>query len=119
MLPRWPFPARLPPRCGDVSHSNTPGSAPATSTILSADSARPTCRHRWGCAAETRVEPGSVRRDELGRHHAHSNRRIANELHTSQKTTSNHVSNIPAKLHASSRTEAAAMAHRHGLPVPD
>ncbi|MFE0632246.1 AAA family ATPase [Streptomyces sp. NPDC058864] len=46
----------------------------------------------------------------------HSNRRISEELYISQKTTSTHVSNILAKLGASSRTEAAAMAHRHGLP---
>ncbi|MDX2815280.1 AAA family ATPase [Streptomyces sp. PA03-5A] len=46
----------------------------------------------------------------------YSNRRISEELHISQKTTSTHVSSILAKLGASSRTEAAAMAHRHGLP---
>ncbi|GIF98929.1 helix-turn-helix transcriptional regulator [Catellatospora citrea] len=45
----------------------------------------------------------------------HSNRRIANELFISPKTTSTHVSNILAKLGASSRTEAAAIALRHGL----
>ncbi|MFY1671975.1 helix-turn-helix transcriptional regulator [Plantactinospora sp. WMMB334] len=49
----------------------------------------------------------------------YSNRRIADQLYISQKTTSNHVSNILTKLHASSRTEAAAIAHRHGLPVTD
>ncbi|WP_326578664.1 AAA family ATPase [Actinacidiphila glaucinigra] len=46
----------------------------------------------------------------------YSNRRISEELYISQKTTSTHVSNILAKLGASSRTEAAAMAHWHGLP---
>jgi DNA-binding CsgD family transcriptional regulator len=46
----------------------------------------------------------------------YSNRRIAEELTISQKTTSTHVSNILAKLGASGRTEAAAIAHRHGLP---
>jgi len=33
----------------------------------------------------------------------------------SAKTASVHVSNILAKLHAASRTEAAAIAHRAGL----
>lgn len=46
----------------------------------------------------------------------YSNRRISEELYISQKTTSTHVSHILAKLGASSRTEAAAMAHRYGLP---
>jgi DNA-binding NarL/FixJ family response regulator len=45
----------------------------------------------------------------------HSNRDIAAELFISAKTASVHVSNILAKLHAASRTEAAAIAHRTGL----
>ncbi|WP_406066152.1 AAA family ATPase [Micromonospora sp. NBC_00860] len=45
----------------------------------------------------------------------YSNRRIAEELFITQKTTSTHVSSILAKLGASSRTEAAAIAHRAGL----
>jgi len=44
-----------------------------------------------------------------------SNRDIAAELFISAKTASVHVSNILAKLHAASRTEAAAIAHREGL----
>jgi DNA-binding CsgD family transcriptional regulator/tetratricopeptide (TPR) repeat protein len=44
-----------------------------------------------------------------------SNRDIAAELFISAKTVSVHVSNILAKLHAASRTEAAAIAHRAGL----
>lgn len=44
-----------------------------------------------------------------------SNRDIAAELFISAKTASVHVSNILAKLHAASRTEAAAIAHRAGL----
>ncbi|MFE9189497.1 AAA family ATPase [Micromonospora sp. NPDC007208] len=47
----------------------------------------------------------------------YSNRRIAEELYISQKTASTHVSNILAKLGASGRTEAAAMAHRLGLLI--
>jgi DNA-binding CsgD family transcriptional regulator len=43
------------------------------------------------------------------------NRDIAAELFISAKTASVHVSNILAKLHATSRTEAAAIAHRAGL----
>jgi DNA-binding CsgD family transcriptional regulator len=41
-----------------------------------------------------------------------SNREIASELFISAKTASVHVSNILAKLDASSRGEAAAIAHR-------
>ncbi|WSL21965.1 LuxR C-terminal-related transcriptional regulator [Streptomyces sp. NBC_01283] len=41
-----------------------------------------------------------------------SNRRIAEELFISPKTASVHVSNILAKLGASGRGEAAAIAHR-------
>jgi len=44
-----------------------------------------------------------------------SNRDIAAELFISAKTASVHVSNILAKLHAASRTEAAAIAYRVGL----
>src|SRR5262249_21874311 len=45
-----------------------------------------------------------------------SNRDIAAELFISTKTASVHVSNILAKLNVTSRTEAAAMAYRAGLP---
>jgi DNA-binding CsgD family transcriptional regulator len=44
-----------------------------------------------------------------------SNREIATELFIAPKTVSVHVSNILAKLGASSRTEAAAIAHDNGL----
>jgi DNA-binding CsgD family transcriptional regulator len=44
-----------------------------------------------------------------------SNRDIAAELFISPKTAGVHVSNILAKLNATSRTEAAAIAHRAGL----
>ncbi|HEU4541902.1 MAG TPA: AAA family ATPase [Jiangellaceae bacterium] len=44
-----------------------------------------------------------------------SNREIGNELFISAKTASVHVSNILAKLGASGRVEAAAIAHRDGL----
>jgi DNA-binding CsgD family transcriptional regulator/tetratricopeptide (TPR) repeat protein len=51
-----------------------------------------------------------------------SNRQIADALFISRKTASVHVSNILGKLGASSRVEAAAMAHRLGLgadaPLP-
>jgi DNA-binding CsgD family transcriptional regulator len=44
-----------------------------------------------------------------------TNREIGNELHMAEKTASVHVSRILAKLDVRSRTEAAAVAHRHGL----
>jgi DNA-binding CsgD family transcriptional regulator len=44
-----------------------------------------------------------------------NNREIASTLFISPKTASVHVSNILAKLGASSRTEAAAIAHRESL----
>ncbi len=44
-----------------------------------------------------------------------SNREIAAELFIAAKTASVHVSNILAKLGVSTRTEAAAVAHRSGL----
>jgi DNA-binding CsgD family transcriptional regulator len=45
----------------------------------------------------------------------YSNREIGAALFIAPKTASVHVSNILAKLHASSRTEAAAIAHSNGL----
>jgi DNA-binding NarL/FixJ family response regulator len=44
-----------------------------------------------------------------------SNPQIAAELFISPKTASVHVSNIISKLGVTSRGEAAALAHRHGL----
>ncbi len=44
-----------------------------------------------------------------------TNREIGSELHMAEKTASVHVSRILAKLDVRSRTEAAAVAHRHGL----
>ena len=44
-----------------------------------------------------------------------SNREIAAELFISAKAASVHLSNILTKLGVTSRTEAAAIAHRAGL----
>jgi DNA-binding CsgD family transcriptional regulator len=44
-----------------------------------------------------------------------TNREIGGRLHMAEKTASVHVSRILAKLDVRSRTEAAAVAHRHGL----
>ncbi|MEG8275077.1 helix-turn-helix transcriptional regulator [Streptomyces sp. AHA2] len=48
-----------------------------------------------------------------------SNRQIGEELFISGKTASVHVSNILAKLGASSRGEAVAVAYREGLITPE
>ncbi|GAA4202460.1 helix-turn-helix transcriptional regulator [Actinocatenispora rupis] len=45
----------------------------------------------------------------------HSNRQIADRLHISPSTAGVHVSHILTKLGATTRTEAAAVAHREGL----
>ncbi|WP_460308234.1 ATP-binding protein [Actinocorallia aurea] len=59
----------------------------------------------------------TARELEVLRHLAEgrSNKEIAEALFISAKTASVHVSNILAKLGASSRTEAAAAAHRQGV----
>ncbi|GAA2236883.1 helix-turn-helix transcriptional regulator [Streptomyces nogalater] len=60
----------------------------------------------------------SRERDVLGLVAAgRTNRQIAEELFISPKTASVHVSNILGKLGVSGRGEAAAVAHRLGLPV--
>jgi DNA-binding NarL/FixJ family response regulator len=46
-----------------------------------------------------------------------SNREIGAALFITPKTASVHVSNILAKLGVASRTEAAAVAHREGIPA--
>ncbi len=44
-----------------------------------------------------------------------TNREIGERLHMAEKTASVHVSRILTKLDVRSRTEAAAVAHRHGM----
>lgn len=48
-----------------------------------------------------------------------SNRSIAERLHISTNTVANHVRSIRQKTGSANRTEAAAYAHRHGLPIAD
>ncbi|MEU6236367.1 response regulator transcription factor [Kitasatospora sp. NPDC047058] len=48
--------------------------------------------------------------------HGRRNREIARALHISESTVKFHVANILAKLGVGSRGEAAALAHRAGLP---
>jgi DNA-binding NarL/FixJ family response regulator len=62
----------------------------------------------------TAREQDVLRLLSLGR----SNRQIGEELFITGKTASVHVSNILAKLGASSRTEAVAIAYREGLIAP-
>jgi DNA-binding NarL/FixJ family response regulator len=47
-----------------------------------------------------------------------TNREIGAQLFMAEKTASVHVSRILSKLDVRSRTEAAAVAHRHGLEQP-
>jgi DNA-binding CsgD family transcriptional regulator len=47
----------------------------------------------------------------------HTNRQIAAQLFISPKTAGLHVSHILAKLSVTTRGEAAALAHRLGLPA--
>ncbi len=47
-----------------------------------------------------------------------TNREIGERLYMAEKTASVHVSRILAKLEVRGRTEAAAVAHRHGIGVP-
>ncbi|GAA1405009.1 response regulator transcription factor [Kitasatospora putterlickiae] len=54
--------------------------------------------------------------DQLAR--GRRNREIATALHISESTVKFHVANILAKLDVTSRGEAAALAHRAGLPTP-
>jgi DNA-binding CsgD family transcriptional regulator/tetratricopeptide (TPR) repeat protein len=72
---------------------------------------RPAAEQPAGIAGLTAREAEVLRLVAAGR----SNRDIAAELFISAKTASVHVSNILAKLNATSRTEAAAIAHRAGL----
>ena len=69
--------------------------------------------HRSGML--TSREQDVLRLLALGR----SNRQIGEELFISGKTASVHVSNILAKLGASSRGEAVALAYRAGLITPE
>lgn len=47
-----------------------------------------------------------------------NNNEIGELLHISRSTVKNHISNIFSKLHTDSRTEAAALAIRHGIVRP-
>jgi DNA-binding CsgD family transcriptional regulator len=68
-----------------------------------------------GAAVLTPREQDVLRLLALGQ----SNRQIGEKLFISAKTASVHVSNILAKLGASSRTEAVAVAYRQGLVAPE
>jgi DNA-binding CsgD family transcriptional regulator len=48
-----------------------------------------------------------------------TNREIGEQLYMAEKTASVHVSRILAKLEVRGRTEAAAVAHRHGIGVEE
>ena len=59
----------------------------------------------------TAREKGVLRQLMLGL----SNKKIADEFNLAEGTVKTHVKSILAKLHARSRTEAIAIAHRRGL----
>jgi DNA-binding NarL/FixJ family response regulator len=69
--------------------------------------------------SQRRSPPGGLTKRELevlrliarGR----TNKEIGVELFIQERTASNHVSNILAKLKCGNRVEAADFAHRHGL----
>src|SRR5215472_5712984 len=70
-------------------------------------------RPRPGEPAGWPYRPGAGSAPLAGR----SNREIAAELFIAPKTASVHVSNILGKLHAATRTEAAAIAHAEGIDL--
>jgi DNA-binding CsgD family transcriptional regulator len=78
---------------------------------IAAQSARANRASRTNVFGLTAREREVLELVALGR----TNREIANRLFITEKTAGVHVSNILGKLGAGGRTEAAALAHRHGL----
>ena len=116
--PRSPPPARPPTAPGRSARAGSPTRSRASPPAPACGSTTPPPRRRPTATAEEEAAFGLTPRElqvlALLAGGA-TNREIGAQLFMAEKTASVHVSRILSKLDVRSRTEAAAVAHRHGL----